>query len=275
MSGDVMLKEQYDFIKGIQEYMLEASNMKEDEAWDFGFRIWQFQNWLKGYMDKVQLSPETSTNDTVSKGVFDQVKWERDTALQTLEEHGIGFAERATTSKTETVDTPTNTPTNTPTDLISRQAAIEAMAPFDTNHELRDTLDALPPVEPPKKVVAQIKVDIDEVVKRIKEEYEIKDRPVCEDAISRQEILRAIIICEEVDDDLTTLYEVVEKFPPVEPERPKGEWVAIPYEICGQGEIITDGYIWQCTNCGESKERNTPDMDYCPNCGAKMGGEEE
>lgn len=32
--------------------------------------------------------------DTVSKGVFDQVKWERDTALKTLEEHGIGFGEK-------------------------------------------------------------------------------------------------------------------------------------------------------------------------------------
>ncbi len=32
--------------------------------------------------------------DTVSKGVFDQVKWERDTALKTLEEHGIGLGER-------------------------------------------------------------------------------------------------------------------------------------------------------------------------------------
>lgn len=31
--------------------------------------------------------------DAVSKGVFDQIKWERDVALQTLEEHDIGFGE--------------------------------------------------------------------------------------------------------------------------------------------------------------------------------------
>jgi rubrerythrin len=33
--------------------------------------------------------------DVVSQAVFDQVKWERDTALATLKEHGIGLAEKA------------------------------------------------------------------------------------------------------------------------------------------------------------------------------------
>jgi hypothetical protein len=32
--------------------------------------------------------------NVVSQAVFDQVKWERDTALATLEEHGIGFAQK-------------------------------------------------------------------------------------------------------------------------------------------------------------------------------------
>lgn len=33
--------------------------------------------------------------DVVSLAVFEQMKWERDTALQTLEEHGIGLAQKA------------------------------------------------------------------------------------------------------------------------------------------------------------------------------------
>ena len=45
-----MPKEQYDFIKGIQDYMLEATNMEENEAWSFGFRIWQTRNWLRKYI---------------------------------------------------------------------------------------------------------------------------------------------------------------------------------------------------------------------------------
>ena len=34
------------------------------------------------------------TADVVSREVFEQVKWERDTALKTLEEHGIGLAQK-------------------------------------------------------------------------------------------------------------------------------------------------------------------------------------
>ena len=35
------------------------------------------------------------SGETVSKGVYLQTKWERDTALQTLEEHGIGLGQKA------------------------------------------------------------------------------------------------------------------------------------------------------------------------------------
>lgn len=38
---------------------------------------------------------EAPTADVVSREVFEQVKWERDTALQTLKEHGIGLGETA------------------------------------------------------------------------------------------------------------------------------------------------------------------------------------
>ena len=49
---DVMPKKQNDFITGIQQYMLEASNMNEHEAWDFAFRIWQFKDFLQKYFEK-------------------------------------------------------------------------------------------------------------------------------------------------------------------------------------------------------------------------------
>lgn len=50
--GDMMPREQYDFIKDIHDYMLEASNMTENEAWDFGFRVWQFRDFLKDALQR-------------------------------------------------------------------------------------------------------------------------------------------------------------------------------------------------------------------------------
>ena len=35
------------------------------------------------------------TADVVSREVFEQFKWERDMALQTLQEHGIGLGEKS------------------------------------------------------------------------------------------------------------------------------------------------------------------------------------
>lgn len=39
--GECMPKEQYEYIKSIQDFMLDATNMKENEAWSFAFRCWQ------------------------------------------------------------------------------------------------------------------------------------------------------------------------------------------------------------------------------------------
>ena len=66
----MMPKEQHDFIKDIQDYMLIASNMDEHEAWDFGFRVWQFETWLYKYMtedrDKAD-TPQTDCEDAFTK----------------------------------------------------------------------------------------------------------------------------------------------------------------------------------------------------------------
>lgn len=57
-------------------------------------------NVLKSYAETVlQYINEEPAADVVSLSVFEQVKWERDTALATLEEHGIGFAQTFIKSK--------------------------------------------------------------------------------------------------------------------------------------------------------------------------------
>ena len=71
-------------------------------------------------------------------------------------------------------------------DLISRADAIEAVAEDlasalnvskDETRELAEhALSALPSAEVETKCIAQIKVDVDEIVERIKEEYGIMNR---------------------------------------------------------------------------------------------------
>lgn len=143
-------------------------------------------------------------------------------------------------------------------DTISRQAAIEAMAPFDANHELRDTLESLPPVEP--KLVSGDTISKEALIQSFLADCECKDRseakavtcsldtmleliddappsepkPVCEDAISRKWVLNEIITKVENDDSLTDEQKgslsvakyIIRHAPPVEPKRPKGEWVS-------------------------------------------------
>lgn len=60
------------------------------------------------------------------------------------------------------------------------------------------------------------------------------------------------------------------RFPSAEPELKKGEWLHKPNEY--------DDDTYECSRCGEPwtliegtpKENN---MNYCPNCGAKMRGD--
>jgi rubrerythrin len=52
-----------------------------------------------------------------------------------------------------------------------------------------------------------------------------------------------------------------------------GHWEEIDNKIIEHGLVERKGKTWMCTNCGEAhKTRTNPDMNYCPNCGAKMDG---
>jgi hypothetical protein len=53
--GDQMPKEQYDYIKAIQDDCLESTNMTENEAWDFAFRCWQL-----GYKREKEMNTKNS-----------------------------------------------------------------------------------------------------------------------------------------------------------------------------------------------------------------------
>lgn len=65
----MMPKEQYHFIKAIQDHMLEASNMNQHEAWDFGFRVWQFKDYLYWFMTGYGTEKKADTPQTLPKDI--------------------------------------------------------------------------------------------------------------------------------------------------------------------------------------------------------------
>ena len=70
--GDMMPKEQADYINDIQQYCLDATNMTEQEAYNFAFRCWQL-----GFVKKKHLV----------KKIFEEIE-------QATKNHGITYAQR-------------------------------------------------------------------------------------------------------------------------------------------------------------------------------------
>ena len=100
----------------------------------------------------------------------------------------------------------------------------------------------------------------------------------CEDAISREAVLR---ICKMFEQDLPLLRNSIRVFklhinalPSVQPEAKTGRWIT-------QWDLTLQKEYYCCSECREtfSYDKETGiEMDnytYCPNCGAKMEGEEE
>ena len=53
-----------------------------------------------------------------------------------------------------------------------------------------------------------------------------------------------------------------------------GEWKEIDNVAIEHGMLTVKGTTWRCNVCGEARKTLTkPNMNYCPNCGAKMDAE--
>ena len=115
-----------------------------------------------------------------------------------------------------------------------------------------------------------------------KQDKDIKalEQEPCEDAVSRQAILKEIPVLWNSNGDkdycMETLRDFVAELPPVTPSREcgkqkKGKWICVHHL---ENKITYDS--WKCSECQhdfDSEEESTVDFDkykYCPNCGAKM-----
>ena len=163
------------------------------------------------------------------------------------------------------------------TDCISRQAAIDiCRAPHMRNADCSDfemAIMMLPPAQPKKGAIEQIKWERDVAIEQLKKlgyglgekiraEKDCISRQAAIDALNNIEIPRNASWYQYYQQALTA----VDKLPPAQPERIKGRW-----------EVASTGYsgFMRCSACKVGCCGDYRSMNFCPNCGADMRGEQD
>lgn len=77
------------------EYIEREELLKTYKGWLKQLESPEDEGDRRGVETCISVLRDTPSADVVSQAVFDQIKWERDTALKTLEEHGIGLAQKS------------------------------------------------------------------------------------------------------------------------------------------------------------------------------------
>lgn len=104
-----------------------------------------------------------------------------------------------------------------------------------------------------------------------------------DDFISRQDAIDAVDVLKHnypssCFEDLCKAVDIAIKALSAQSERKKGKW--IPHreksrEYIGTVLINVSYDYWFCDECGYRVENGQPMYKYCPNCGARMKGEED
>lgn len=93
----------------------------------------------------------------------------------------------------------------------------------------------------------------------------------CEDAISREETLKALMDeWTEFDSELIdSLIGKIKKLPSVTPQPKMGKWLPIEYDGYADGSPVWDK--WECSECGCEHNGDEESLTaFCPDCGRKM-----
>ncbi len=183
-------------------------------------------------------------DNTVSEGVYEQVAWERDVAIEQLKELGYGFGEKIryddnAVSRKEVLRM---------IDCINDHNAITPYKSIEaiTEHLMR-IAKGLSTVMPKGETLDNCLL------------IEVSD----EDSISRKDVIDGFCTrCDIGLCDSSKCYRIewIRDLPPATPKQKIGEW-----------RINSDGYYPYCSECKE-EPKNREMTKYCPNCGAKMGG---
>ena len=199
------------------------------------------------------------SDDSVFKNLWVQVKWERDVAIEQLEQLGYSLGEKIRTSE----------------DCISREEAIKQCGFGMTNLLIADCLKRLPSVTPSNDAIKEAYIKGYDY--GVNDWFKSKTEP-CEDCISRAKALEMLgDVPENWTDTEKEIQEVndyrwfksiLEELPSVTPQPKVGKWIAQDIHNCH-----TD---FKCSECGYIHSfthlfgKPTAYYTYCPNCGAKM-----
>jgi predicted RNA-binding Zn-ribbon protein involved in translation (DUF1610 family) len=106
------------------------------------------------------------------------------------------------------------------------------------------------------------------------ETCDVSEQAPCNDAISRQVVLKTLDRMDSVlDEDRTVesykelLMACYHDLPPVTPAPKKGKWIY-------SGSYDEEGMLY-CSCCKHKIDVSEGYFKYCPNCGAKMGEDEK
>ena len=194
--------------------------------------------------------------DTVSRTLFDQIVWERDTAIWQLRQLGYGFGEKIRTDG----------------DLISRQAAIDAFCKecYDTDGEIcnRDDvcgnvmiLKNLPSAQPTHKDNSNT-LDALDCISRQAAIYAID--AICSPESCKSFLDKGSNDCEVCQVD--ACMKALDALPSAQRKGKRGEW-------------IDTNTGRECSVCGRSWEFITGipaevwNYNFCPNCGSYNGAD--
>lgn len=95
------------------------------------------------------------------------------------------------------------------------------------------------------------------------------------DLIDRQDVIDSFKNCytglsKSADEAYYKILYTLRTLPSAEPERKKGNFVGTEYDGYADGNPVY--YEWKCSECGCVFEDDEPTYNFCPNCGAEMGG---